>query len=159
MAKPELEIGLKAGDLAPDFKATATDGTTVQLSGLRGHVVVLYFYPKDDTPGCTKEACSFRDAYAEFKRLGAVVLGVSTDPVKSHVKFTDKFKLPFPLLADETKSIAEAYKVWGEKTFMGRKYMGIHRVTYLIGRDGRILHVWTKVKPEQHAEEVLAELT
>ena len=158
MAKADIEIGLKGGDLAPDFKVTATDGTTVQLSALRGHVVVLYVYPKDDTPGCTKEACSFRDAFAEFKRHGAVVLGVSTDPVKSHVKFTEKFKLPFQLLADESKAIVESYKVWGEKTFMGRKYMGTHRVTYLIGRDGRILHVWTKVKPEQHAEEVLAQL-
>ncbi len=158
MAKVEAEIGLKVGDLAPEFSVSTTDGSTIRLSELRGKVVILYFYPKDDTPGCTKEACAFRDIYSEFQKRGAVVLGVSTDPVKSHVKFSDKFKLPFPLLADESKAIVEAYKVWGEKTFMGRKYLGTHRVTYLIGRDGRILEIWTKVKPEEHAAEVLAAL-
>ena len=158
MAKAEVEIGLKVGEMAPDFSVPSTDGSIIRLTEFRGKVVILYFYPKDDTPGCTKEACAFRDSYDEFKKRGAVLLGVSTDAVKSHVKFTEKFKLPFPLLADESKSIVEAYKVWGEKTFMGRKYMGTHRVTFLIGRDGRILEVWTKVKPEEHAAEVLAAL-
>jgi len=117
---------------------------------------VLYFYPKDDTPGCTKEACSFRDSYGEFKKKGAVVFGVSPDPAKAHDKFTNKFDLPFPLLLDEEKKIINAYGVWGEKTFMGRKYMGVYRVTFLIGKDGRIKKIWPDVKPEDHANEVLA---
>ncbi|HMO65299.1 MAG TPA: thioredoxin-dependent thiol peroxidase [Verrucomicrobiota bacterium] len=146
------------GDPAPPFSATAADGSTVSLAGLRGRKVVLYFYPKDDTPGCTKEACGFRDLYAEIQKRGAVVLGVSTDPVKAHRKFTEKFSLPFPLLADEDRRIVTAYRVWGEKSFMGRKYMGTNRVTFLIGPDGRILRVWPKVKPEEHAAEVLAAL-
>lgn len=147
-----------AGSPAPGFTATATDGSTIRLADLRGKPVVLYFYPRDDTPGCTKEACGFRDVYADIEKLGAVVLGVSTDPVKSHRKFTEKFRLPFPLLADEDKQIVQAYGVWGEKTFMGRKFMGTNRVTFLIGPDGRIRHVWPKVKPEEHAAEVLAAL-
>jgi peroxiredoxin Q/BCP len=154
----EPEITLKTGDRAPDFKAIATDGSTVTLAALKGSHVILYFYPKDDTPGCTKEACAFRDSYGDFKKAGAVVLGVSPDPVKSHAKFTEKFKLPFPLLADEDKAIVNAYGVWGEKSFMGRKYMGVHRVTFHIGPDGKITHVWPKVKPEEHAAEVLAAL-
>lgn len=159
MAKAEVEVGLKVGEMAPDFTATATDGSTIRLSDYRGkQPVILYFYPKDDTPGCTKEACAFRDLYEDFRQKGAIVLGVSTDPVKSHVKFTEKFKLPFPLIADESQIIVEAYKVWGEKVFMGRKYMGTHRVTYLIRADGSIQNVWPKVKPEEHAAEVLAAL-
>jgi thioredoxin-dependent peroxiredoxin len=158
MAKGEFSLALKPGDAAPDFAAPVTDGTTVKLSDLRGKNVILYFYPKDDTPGCTKEACAFRDAYGEFKAKGAVVLGVSVDSVKLHKKFTDKFKLPFPLVSDEDRKLVEAYGVWGEKTFMGRKYQGTHRVTFLIGPDGLIRNVWPKVKPEEHADEVLAAL-
>jgi peroxiredoxin Q/BCP len=148
----------KVGDLAPAFTTIATDGSTIRLGDFAGKWVVLYFYPKDDTPGCTKEACGFRDVYAQLQKKGAVVLGVSADSAKSHAKFTEKFKLPFPLLADETREIVQAYGVWGEKTFMGRKYFGIHRVTFLIGPDGRVKAVWPKVKPEEHAAEVLAAL-
>ena len=157
MAK-EPEITLKPGDKAPAFSTTATDGSTVKLSDFKGKSVILYFYPRDDTPGCTKEACAFRDVYREIAAKGAVVLGVSVDTVKSHVKFTEKFSLPFPLLADEEKKIVQAYGVWGEKVFMGRKYLGIHRVTFLIGPDGRIKNIWPTVKPELHAAEVLAAL-
>jgi peroxiredoxin Q/BCP len=157
MAK-EIELKLKEGDKAPDFSAETSGGGRASLSELKGKQIVLYFYPRDDTPGCTKEACAFRDAYSDFKKRGAVVLGVSTDPIKSHDKFTEKFKLPFPLLADPEKKIVEAYGVWGEKSFMGRKYMGTNRVTFLIGSDGRIKKIWPKVKPEEHADEVLAAL-
>ena len=157
MAK-ELELKLKAGDIAPEFSAATNGGGRVSLADLREQNVILYFYPKDDTPGCTKEACAFRDHFAEFKKAGAVVLGVSTDPVKSHDKFAAKFKLPFTLLADEDKQIVQAYGVWGEKSFMGRKYQGTHRVTFLIGPDGRIKKIWPRVKPDEHTEEVLAAL-
>jgi len=153
------ELALKVGDVAPAFTATATDGTVISLAGLQGRDVILYFYPRDDTPGCTKEACGFRDAYADFQKRGAIVLGVSPDNLKTHVKFTEKFQLPFPLLVDTDKQIAEAYGVWGEKTFMGRKYMGVHRVTFHIGPGGRIAHIWPDVKPEAHPAEVLAALT
>lgn len=157
MAKaPELK--LKEGDLAPAFTAATNGGDSVSLSDFKGKQVVLYFYPRDDTPGCTKEACAFRDAFAEFHKKKAVVLGVSIDTVKAHDKFVAKFKLPFSLLADEDKRIVEAYGVWGQKSFMGRKYMGIHRVTFLIGADGRIKKIWPLVKPEEHADEVLAAL-
>lgn len=155
MAK-KVELKLQEGDKAPDFSATAHTGAQISLKALKGSPVVLYFYPKDDTPGCTKEACAFRDVFADFTKAGAVVLGVSTDPVKSHVKFVEKFKLPFPLLADENKEIVQAYGVWGEKSFMGRKYLGTHRVTFLIGKNGKIAKIWPEVKPEQHAVEVLA---
>ncbi len=154
----EPKLTVKEGDLAPSFTAHATGGGKVSLADFQGQNVILYFYPKDDTPGCTKEACSFRDHFAELKKRGAVVLGVSTDVVKSHDKFTEKFKLPFPLLADEDKKIVQAYGVWGEKTFMGRKYTGTHRVTFLIGPDGKIKKIWPKVKPEEHVAEVLAAL-
>lgn len=157
MAK-EPELKLKEGDKAPAFKATTSGGDTVALADFKGKTVVLYFYPKDDTPGCTKEACAFRDAFAAFQKKGVVVLGVSPDPVKSHDKFARKHDLPFPLLADEDHQIAEAYGVWGQKVFMGRKYQGVHRVTFLIGPDGKIQKIWPKVKPEEHAEEVLAAL-
>ena len=157
MAK-ELELKLKAGDVAPDFSVASNGGGKVSLADFKGKPVILYFYPKDDTPGCTKEACAFRDGFAEFKKRGAVVLGVSTDPVKSHDKFAEKFQLPFTLLADVDKRIVTAYGVWGEKSFMGRKYLGTHRVTFLIGPDGRIKKIWPQVKPEEHAEEVLAAL-
>jgi len=157
MAK-EIELKLKEGAMAPDFSASSSGGGKISLAGLQGKNVILYFYPRDDTPGCTKEACAFRDHFAAFKKKGAVVLGVSTDSVKSHDKFVEKFKLPFTLLADADKKIVEAYGVWGEKKFMGRKYMGVHRVTFLIGPDGRIKKIWPSVKPEEHAEEVLAAL-
>jgi len=154
----EIELQLKEGDVAPEFMAATSGGGKVSLADFKGKNVVLYFYPKDDTPGCTKEACAFRDYFAGFRKKGAVVFGVSTDPVKSHDKFVEKFKLPFPLLADEDKKIVSAYGVWGEKSFMGRKYQGTHRVTFLIGPDGRIRKIWPKVKPVEHAEEVLAVL-
>ncbi|MFM8470055.1 MAG: thioredoxin-dependent thiol peroxidase [Limisphaerales bacterium] len=150
------ELKLREGDVAPAFTAPTSGGQTVSLADFAGRSVILYFYPKDDTPGCTKEACAFRDAFADFTAKGAVVLGVSADSVKSHDKFVKKFKLPFPLLADEDKRIVDAYGVWGEKTFMGRRYQGIHRVTFLIGKDGRIQKIWPKVKPETHAADVLA---
>jgi peroxiredoxin Q/BCP len=155
MAK-EIELKLKAGDVAPAFAAETNGGGKISLAELKGKNVILYFYPKDDTPGCTKEACAFRDHFADFNKKGAFVLGVSTDPVKAHDKFVEKFKLPFPLLADVDKKIVTAYGVWGEKSFMGRKYLGTHRVTFLIGPDGRIKKVWPQVKPEAHAQEILA---
>ena len=154
----EIELKLKEGDVAPAFSAATNGGGIVSLANFKGRNVILYFYPKDDTPGCTKEACGFRDHFAEFKRRGAVVLGVSTDSAKSHDRFVEKFRLPFTLLADEDKQIVEAYGVWGEKRFMGRKYLGTHRVTFLIGLDGRIKKIWPRVKPEEHAQEVLAAL-
>ena len=157
MAK-EIELKLKVGDPAPAFTVATSGGGRVSLADYLGQNVILYFYPKDDTPGCTKEACSFRDHFATLKAKGAVVLGVSTDPVKSHDKFVEKFKLPFTLLADEDKQIVNAYGVWGEKTFMGRKYMGTNRVTFLIDPKGKIKKIWPKVKPEEHVAEVLAEL-
>ena len=151
-------LKLKEGDIAPDFTAPASGGGVVSLAGFKGKSVVLYFYPRDDTPGCTREACAFRDHFADFKKKGAVVLGVSIDPVKAHDKFTAKFKLPFTLLADEEKQIVQAYGVWGPKNFLGREFLGTHRVTFLIGPDGRIKKIWPTVKPDEHAEEVLAAL-
>jgi peroxiredoxin Q/BCP len=154
MAKsPELR--LKAGDAAPEFSAVTTDGSRVELSKLRGKHVVLYFYPKDDTPGCTKEACAFRNSFADFTAAGAVVLGVSTDTVRSHVRFTEKFSLPFQLIADEDHAVVDSYGAWGEKSFMGRRYQGTFRITYHIGPDGLIRNIWSQVKPEIHAAEVL----
>jgi peroxiredoxin Q/BCP len=155
MAK-KVQLTLKEGDKAPELDVLDNAGARVSLKDFKGKPVVLYFYPRDDTPGCTKEACAFRDEYEHFKKAGAVVLGVSTDPVKSHKKFIEKFSLPFQLLADEDKKIVSAYGVWGEKSFMGRKYMGTNRVTFLIGPDGHIAKIWPEVKPEQHATEVLA---
>ena len=152
------ELKLKPGDQAPLFSVPTQDGSQVSLADFKGKEVILYFYPRDDTPGCTKEACAFRDEFAAFKKRGAVVLGVSTDSAKSHTKFAQKLKLPFPLLADENRSIVQAYGVWGQKSFMGRKYMGTHRVTFLIGPDGKIKQIWPEVKPLEHAKEVLAAL-
>lgn len=146
---------IKEGATAPAFKTKDANGETVSLKDLRGQKVVLYFYPKDDTPGCTKEACSFRDAFSEFKKNGIKVLGVSPDSEVSHKKFVTKYQLPFTLLADTDRSIAEAYGVWGEKKFMGRTYMGVHRTTFLIDEKGKIKKVFEKVKPEDHASEVL----
>lgn len=151
-------LTLKPGDPAPPFSAPSTGGRPVTLKEFEGRPVVLYFYPKDDTPGCTREACSFRDQHAALQARGAVVLGVSPDPLRSHEKFAAKFNLPFPLLSDENHEIASAYGVWGEKVFMGRKYQGVHRVTFLIGADGRIRAIWPQVKPDEHAAEVLAAL-
>jgi thioredoxin-dependent peroxiredoxin len=146
---------LEAGVPAPSFTAKDQDGKTVSLEEYRGKKVILYFYPKDDTPGCTAEACAFRDNLPKFSLLGVGVLGVSVDDEGKHRKFADKFQLPFRLVADTEKSIVEAYGVWGLKKFMGREYMGTNRVTYLIDEQGVIEKVWPKVKPAQHAEEVL----
>ena len=147
---------LKEGDKAPDFTVRDGEGQTVRLKDLRGKKVVLYFYPKDDTPGCTKEACSFRDSFAKFKKGDIEVLGVSFDSEAKHKKFAQKFDLPFRLLADADRSIAESFGTYGEKKFMGRTYMGIHRMTFLIDEKGKIKKIFNKVKPEEHAEEVLA---
>jgi peroxiredoxin Q/BCP len=155
MAK-EIQLKLKEGDAAPAFTVAASGGGKISLSDFKGQNVILYFYPRDDTPGCTKEACGLRDQFAALKKHNAVILGVSTDPVKSHEKFVKKFDLPFPLLADVDKKIVNDYGVWGEKTFMGKKFMGTNRVTFLIGPDGRIKKIWPAVKPEVHAGEILA---
>ena len=147
---------LKEGDKAPDFNVHDGEGKTVRLKDLRGKKVVLYFYPKDDTPGCTKEACAFRDSYSKFRKRGIEVLGVSLDSEKSHQKFVRKYNLPFRLLADTERAISEAYGTYGEKKFMGRTYMGNHRMTFLIDEKGKIKKIYSKVKPEEHADEVLA---
>jgi len=146
---------IKEGAAAPNFTASNANGETIRLKDLRGRKLVLYFYPKDDTPGCTKEACSFRDAFADFRKRGIEVLGVSTDSEASHQKFTAKYKLPFTLLADPDHAIADAYGVYGEKKFMGRTYMGVKRMTFLIDEKGQVKKVFEKVKPEEHAREVL----
>jgi thioredoxin-dependent peroxiredoxin len=146
---------LKEGTVAPDFTVKDENGETVRLKDLRGQKVVLYFYPKDDTPGCTKEACSFRDAFAEYKKRKIKVLGVSLDSEASHKKFATKYKLPFTLLADTDHAIADAYGVYGQKKFMGRSYMGVNRMTFLIDDKGKIKKVFEKVKPDDHASEVL----
>jgi thioredoxin-dependent peroxiredoxin len=147
---------LKEGSTAPAFNTTDAGGNAVRLKDFRGQKVVLYFYPKDDTPGCTKEACSFRDAYADFKKQGIKVLGISPDNEKSHTKFADKFSLPFNLLTDKDHAIAEAYDSYGQKKFMGRTYMGVFRKTFLIDEKGKIKRIFEKVKPDEHAGEVLA---
>jgi thioredoxin-dependent peroxiredoxin len=146
------------GQQAPDFELTSDAGETVRLSDLRGKPVVLYFYPKDDTPGCTTQACGIRDAYGEFERAGAVVLGVSPDTVARHVKFKDKYELPFALLADPEHAVAELYGVWGEKQYMGKTFMGVRRSTFVIGPDGAVTKVFEDVKPATHADDVLAVL-
>ena len=146
---------LKEGSPAPAFTTRDANGSTVRLKDFRGQKVVLYFYPKDDTPGCTKEACSFRDAFTDFQRSGIIVLGVSPDNEASHKKFTDKYQLPFTLLTDTDHSISDAYGTYGEKKFMGRTYMGVNRTTFLIDKKGKIKKVFAKVKPEEHAREVL----
>jgi len=153
-----IELKLKVGDTAPAFTVETNGGNTVSLKDFSGKPVVLYFYPKDDTPGCTKQACGIRDAWKDFKNKGAEVLGVSIDPVKKHDKFVEKYDLPFTLLADTNRQIVEAYGVWGLKKFMGKEYMGTHRVTFLIGPDGIIQNIWPTVNPEEHAADVLAAL-
>lgn len=149
---------IEEGKKAPAFTLTADDGEKVKLSDLKGSPVVLYFYPKDDTPGCTKEACAFRDADKDLKKLGAVVLGVSPDDVESHVKFRDKFSLNFPLLADPGHKIAEKYGAWREKNMYGKKSMGIQRCTYLIDADGKVAKLWKRVKVDGHDEKVIEAL-
>ena len=149
------ELKVNEGDTAPDFTAPTNGGGEVSLSQFRGQAVVLYFYPKDNTPGCNKEACGFRDAHDEIMARGAVVLGVSADSAARHDKFIDKFGLPFTLIADEDKSICETYGVWGNKSFMGRTFLGINRRTFLIDADGVIRKIWPKVKVAVHAAEVL----
>jgi peroxiredoxin Q/BCP len=146
---------LPVGSHAPDFTAVDQDGKPVSLRDFRGRKVVLYFYPKDHTAGCTKEACAFRDRFARFQRLGVEVLGVSVDDVRSHKAFAEKHRLPFRLLADPDKRLVQAYGVWGEKSLYGRKYLGTNRVTYLIDEAGRIAAVFPKVKPDKHVEEIL----
>ena len=149
---------INVGKKAPDFTLLDQDGTEHKLSQYKGSKVLLYFYPKDDTPGCTTEACNFRDGYKEFKKMGLVILGVSKDNVKSHKKFADKFKLPFPLLADTEHIVAEKYGVWKLKKFMGREYMGMERSSFLIDEDGNIAKVYETVKPADHAGEVKGDL-
>ena len=146
------------GRAAPDFTAQDDAGNTVRLADLRGKKVVLYFYPKDDTPGCTKEACAFRDGFSELRKRGAVVYGVSIDSVASHAKFKQKFQLNFPLLSDADKKLVDAYGVWKQKSMYGRSFMGIERTTFLIDEQGKIAKVFPKVKVNEHYEEVLAAL-
>jgi peroxiredoxin Q/BCP len=149
---------IEEGAPAPEFALKADSGETVKLSDLRGKQVVLYFYPKDDTPGCTTQACGIRDAYDEFEREGAIVLGVSPDNEASHVKFREKYRLPFALLADEGHHVADEYGVWVEKKYMGRTYMGVERSTFVIAEDGTIKKAMHNVKPATHADDVLATL-
>ncbi len=148
-------LTLKEGDPAPDFTAVNEKGETVYLADYKGKKLVLYFYPKDDTPGCTAEACSLRDGYPRFQAKGYEILGVSPDSVKKHVKFQEKFNLPFNLLADEDHSVSESYGVWEEKKFMGRPYMGINRTTFVIDENGKIERVISKVDNENHSEQLL----
>jgi peroxiredoxin Q/BCP len=149
---------VEQGAPAPDFTLTSDSGESVTLSQLRGSPVVLYFYPKDDTPGCTAQACGIRDAWGEFERRGAVVLGVSADSPAKHTKFRKKYGLPFTLLADEDHAVCEAYGTWVEKSMAGRKYMGIERSTFVIDADGKLAKVMRRVKPDTHADDVLAAL-
>ena len=146
------------GDPAPDFALPADDGTRVSLESLAGRRFVLYFYPRDDTPGCTAQACGIRDEFAGLRAAGVDVFGVSTDSVASHVRFRAKYALPFRLLADEDHAVAEAFGVWVEKTTRGRTYMGVERSTFIIGPDGRVEHVFPRVKPAEHVDQLLAAL-
>ena len=149
---------IEEGKPAPDFELPSDSGETIKLSALRGKPVVLYFYPKDDTPGCTTQACGIRDAYGEFERAGAVVLGISPDDESSHGKFKDKYELPFALLADTDHSVAEDYGVWVERSFAGKTFMGVSRSTFVIGADGNVTSVMRDVQPATHADDVLAAL-
>jgi len=148
----EISIGKKA----PDFKLASSTGKTLSLKDFKGQVVVLYFYPRDMTPGCTTEACDFRDRHSELEKLGAVVIGISTDDLKKHAKFIEKYELTFPLLADTDKEVHQLYGVWKEKNMYGKKVMGTERSTFIIGKDGKITHIFPKVKVTGHVEEVLA---
>jgi thioredoxin-dependent peroxiredoxin len=149
---------IEEGKPAPDFELQSDTGETVALKDFRGRPVVLYFYPKDDTPGCTTQACGLRDAYDELERAGAVVLGVSPDNERSHVKFKEKYELPFTLLADTDHAVADRYGVWGEKKFAGKSYIGVMRSTFVIGADGNVKKIMHNVKPATHAADVLAAL-
>jgi thioredoxin-dependent peroxiredoxin len=149
---------IEEGQEAPDFELTSDTGERVRLSQFRGKPVVLYFYPKDDTPGCTAQACGIRDTYENFEQQGAVVLGVSPDDESSHVKFRQKYGLPFTLLADPDHEVADKYGVWGERKYMGKTYWGVERSTFLIDEEGRIAKIMRRVKPDTHAEQVLAAL-
>jgi peroxiredoxin Q/BCP len=146
------------GEMAPDFELETDSGESVRLSDYRGKPVVLYFYPKDNTPGCTKEACDIRDAWSEFERHGAVVLGVSADSVSSHERFRTKYQLPFTLLADTEHTVAESYGVWKPKKFAGKSFLGIVRSTFLIDAEGKVVKVWPKVDPAKHADWVLSQI-
>lgn len=148
----------QAGKQAPLFVLPDQNGEEQSLERYLGQWIILYFYPKDDTPGCTKEACSFRDGYAELRKEGIIILGLSADSVKKHLKFAEKFSLPFPLLADEEKKVVERYGVWGKKKFMGREYLGIFRTTFLIDPNGVIAKVYEDVKPNDHANFILSNL-
>jgi len=148
-------LSVEEGRPAPDFTLTSDSGEAVSLSSLKGSPVVLYFYPKDDTPGCTAQACGIRDAYGEFEDAGAIVLGVSPDGEASHAKFKEKYELPFTLLADADHAVADEYGVWGEKTFAGKTYMGVERSTFVIDPDGNVGRIFRKVKPDEHADQVL----
>ncbi|MBI2086681.1 MAG: thioredoxin-dependent thiol peroxidase [Candidatus Zambryskibacteria bacterium] len=148
----------KLNSKAPNFSLPDQDGKTHKLSDYKGKWVLLYFYPKDDTPGCTVEACTIRDQFQDFKKIKAIVLGVSKDSVESHRKFADTYDLPFVLLSDEDKKIIKKYGVWGEKNMAGKKYMGVRRTSFLIGPDGKIKKVYENVKPPKHASEVLSDL-
>ena len=150
---------VEEGKPAPEFELTSDAGETVKLSDLRGKPVVLYFYPKDDTPGCTTQACAIRDAWDRFERAGAVVLGVSPDDERSHVKFKEKYELPFALLADTEHSTAEDYGVWKEKSYAGKTYMGVERSTFVIDADGKVMKEMRNVKLDTHADDVLAALS
>ncbi len=152
------EVILNVGDIAPNFSLADSDGMVVTLSELHGNTVVLYFYPRDNTKGCTQQACGFRDVYPKFEAKAIVVLGVSTDTAKSHQKFRDKYALPFPLLVDNEAHVATAYGVYGLKKFMGKEYMGIQRTTFVINPEGIIQHIDRKVKVADHAETLLARL-
>jgi len=154
----EENMPISSGIPAPSFTVPDETGTPRSLADYRGKNVVLYFYPKDDTPGCTTEACNFRDDYSAYEKVGVVILGVSPDSPKKHTKFKEKFQLPFTLLADEDHAICEAYGVWGQKKFMGREYMGVLRTTFLIDPEGNIKKVFEDVKPADHSAEVLAAL-
>lgn len=146
---------IPAGSQAPDFSLPDDNGDLRRLSDYRGKVVVLYFYPKDDTPGCTTEACGFRDRYQDYEKAGVPVIGISPDDVKKHQKFKAKYNLPFTLLADTDHTVCELYRVWGRKKFMGKEYDGVFRTTFLIDKDGTILRVFENVKPEGHSQEIL----
>ena len=149
---------IEQGRPAPDFELESDAGETVRLSDFRGRPVVLYFYPKDDTPGCTKQACGIRDSYAEFRNRGVAIFGVSPDPVQSHQKFKSKHELPFLLLADPEHKLAEAYGVWGEKKYMGRTYTGINRSTFVIDPEGKVAKAMVGIKPAGHAAQILDQL-
>jgi peroxiredoxin Q/BCP len=149
---------ISAGIPAPEFEMSDDTGTLRKLSDFRGRNVVLFFYPKDDTPGCTKEACNFRDDYSAYEKAGVVLLGVSPDSVESHVKFKKKFQLQFPLLVDEGHKVCEAYDTWGPKKFMGKEYDGVLRTTFVIDTDGNIKKVYENVRPAEHSKELLGEL-